>query len=68
MALTPQDIAALPIWRDWSCPRKKAERMLTQFNEFFGTWWEQMQAVDTSGVQPLAHPVAVIQDSGPAPA
>ena len=35
--------------------------MLTQLNGFFDIV-EQMRAVDTSGLEPLAHPVAVIQD------
>ena len=35
--------------------------MLTQLNNFFGIV-EKMQAVDTSGVSPLSHPVAAIQD------
>ncbi len=35
--------------------------MLSQLNGFFGMV-EKMQAVDTSGVLPLAHPVAAIQD------
>ena len=35
--------------------------MLTQLNGFFGIV-EKMQAVDTSGVSPLSHPVAAIQD------
>lgn len=35
--------------------------MLSQLNGFFGIV-EKMQAVDTSGVTPLSHPVAAIQD------
>ena len=35
--------------------------MLTQLNGFFGIV-EAMRAVDTSGIEPLAHPVAAIQD------
>ena len=34
--------------------------MLAQLNSFFDVV-EQMRAVDTSGISPLAHPVAVIE-------
>ena len=39
----------------------QSERMLTQINSFFEIV-EQMRAVDTSSIEPLAHPVAVMQD------
>ena len=39
----------------------ESERMLTQINGFFGIV-ETMRAVDTTGIEPLAHPVAAIQD------
>ena len=39
----------------------QSERMLTQINSFFEIV-EQMRAVDTRGIEPLAHPVAVMQD------
>ncbi len=34
--------------------------MLTQINDFFGIV-EKMRAVDTTGIEPLAHPLATIQ-------
>ena len=37
-----------------------AEHMLGQLNELFGLV-EQMQAVDTAGIAPLAHPIEQIQ-------
>jgi aspartyl-tRNA(Asn)/glutamyl-tRNA(Gln) amidotransferase subunit C len=37
------------------------ERLLTQLNGFFGIV-ETMRAVDTTGIEPLAHPVAVMHD------
>jgi aspartyl-tRNA(Asn)/glutamyl-tRNA(Gln) amidotransferase subunit C len=40
---------------------EEAERMLAQINGFFGIV-EAMQAVDTTGIAPMAHPVAAIQD------
>ncbi len=39
----------------------EAGRMLGQINDFFNLV-EQMRAVDTAGVEPLAHPVAAIED------
>ena len=39
----------------------QSERMLTQINSFFEIV-EQMRAVDTTGIEPLAHHVAVMQD------
>ena len=35
--------------------------MLTQLNDFF-TIVEKMRAVDTTGLEPMAHPMAVLQD------
>ena len=35
--------------------------MLAQLNDFFGIV-EKMRAVDTSGIEPLSHPVAAVQD------
>jgi aspartyl-tRNA(Asn)/glutamyl-tRNA(Gln) amidotransferase subunit C len=37
------------------------ERMQTALNNFFSIV-EQMKAVDTTGIEPLAHPVAAIQE------
>ena len=37
------------------------ERLLGQLNGFFDIV-EQMKAVDTTGIEPLAHPTAVMQD------
>ena len=38
----------------------ESERMRSQINGFFDIV-DQMRAVDTTGVEPLAHPVAAIQ-------
>ena len=35
--------------------------MLTQMNSFFNIV-EQMRAVDTTGIEPLAHPVVILSD------
>ena len=61
MALTPQDIGRIAHLARLELSPSESERMLTQLNGFFATV-EQMRAVDTSGIEPLAHPVATIQD------
>ena len=61
MALTSQDIARIANLARLELNPAESERMLTQINGFFDIV-EKMRAVDTSGVEPLAHPVAAIQD------
>lgn len=61
MALTSQDIDRIANLARLALSPEESERMLSQLNGFFGIV-EKMQAVDTSGMQPLAHPVAAIQD------
>ena len=61
MALNEQDIARIANLARLELSQDESERMLAQLNNFFGIV-EKMQAVDTSGVSPLAHPVAAIQD------
>jgi aspartyl-tRNA(Asn)/glutamyl-tRNA(Gln) amidotransferase subunit C len=61
MSLTPDDIARIANLARLELYPDESERMLTQINGFFGIV-EAMRAVDTAGVEPLAHPVAVIQD------
>jgi aspartyl-tRNA(Asn)/glutamyl-tRNA(Gln) amidotransferase subunit C len=61
MALTPQDIGRIANLARLELNQAESERMLTQLNGFFSVV-DQMQAVDTSGIQPLSHPVAVVQD------
>jgi len=61
MALTPQDIARIANLARLELNPSESERMLTQINGFFDIV-EKMRAVDTSGVEPLPHPVAAIQD------
>ena len=61
MALTPQDIGRIAHLARLELSHEESERMLTQLNGFFDTV-EQMRAVDTRGIEPLAHPVAAIQD------
>ncbi len=61
MALTSQDIARIANLARLELKPSESERMLTQINGFFDIV-EKMRAVDTSGVEPLSHPVAAIQD------
>ncbi|GAD24455.1 Asp-tRNA(Asn)/Glu-tRNA(Gln) amidotransferase subunit GatC [Acidovorax sp. MR-S7] len=61
MALTPQDIGRIANLARLELSPDDSERMLTQINGFFGIV-EKMQAVDTSGIAPLPHPVAAIQE------
>ena len=61
MSLTPQDIDRIANLARLELQLHESERMLTAINGFFGIV-EAMRAVNTSGVEPLAHPVAVIRD------
>lgn len=61
MALTPDDIGRIANLARLELAPQLSERMLTQINGFFDIV-EQIRAVDTSGIEPLAHPVAAIQD------
>lgn len=61
MALTPDDIQRIAHLARLELQPAESERMLTQLNGFFGIV-EKMRAVDTTGVEPLAHPVAAFQD------
>ncbi|MBA4112751.1 MAG: Asp-tRNA(Asn)/Glu-tRNA(Gln) amidotransferase GatCAB subunit C [Verminephrobacter sp.] len=61
MALTSQDIGRIAHLARLELSSNESERMLTQLNGFFDIV-EKMRAVDTQGIEPLAHPVATIQD------
>ena len=61
MSLTPQDIARIANLARLELQPDESERLLTKINGFFNIV-ETMRAVDTSGIEPLAHPVAAIQD------
>jgi aspartyl-tRNA(Asn)/glutamyl-tRNA(Gln) amidotransferase subunit C len=61
MALNSQDIARIANLARLELPSQEAERMLAQINGFFALV-EKMRAVDTSGVEPLTHPVAAIRE------
>jgi aspartyl-tRNA(Asn)/glutamyl-tRNA(Gln) amidotransferase subunit C len=61
MSLTSSDIARLANLARLELEPAESARMLTQMNDFFGIV-EKMRAVDTTGLEPLAHPVATIAD------
>ena len=61
MSLTSTDIARIAHLAQLDLKPAESERMLTQINGFFDIV-EQMRAVDTTGIEPLAHPVAAMQD------
>ena len=61
MSLQPDDIRRIASLARLSLSSDQSERMLGQLNGFFDLV-EQMRAVDTQGIEPLAHPVAAMQD------
>ena len=61
MSLTISDIDRIANLARLELQPGEAARMLGQLNGFFDIV-EQMRSVDTSGVEPLAHPVAAIED------
>ncbi len=61
MPLNSQDIDRIAQLARLKLTPEASERMLGQINGFFDIV-EQMRAVDTTGIEPLAHPVAAIGD------
>jgi aspartyl-tRNA(Asn)/glutamyl-tRNA(Gln) amidotransferase subunit C len=61
MALTTQDIARIAHLARLELNSEESQRMQSQINGFFDIV-EKMRAVDTTGVQPLAHPVAAVRE------
>ena len=61
MSLTPSDIARIANLARLQLEPVESARMLAQINGFFGLV-ETMRSVDTSGIEPLAHPFATVQD------
>ena len=60
MSLNEQDIARIANLARLELHPEESERLLAQINGFFGLV-EKMRAVDTTGVEPLTHPVAAVQ-------
>lgn len=61
MSLTSADIARIANLARLELQPDESERMLAQINGFFEIV-EKIRAVDTTGIEPLAHPMATIQD------
>ena len=61
MSLSASDIARIASLARLQLASNESERMLSQINGFFDLV-ERMRSVDTAGVEPLAHPVAAIED------
>jgi aspartyl-tRNA(Asn)/glutamyl-tRNA(Gln) amidotransferase subunit C len=61
MSLSASDIARIASLARLQLASDESERMLSQLNGFFELV-ERMRSVDTTGVEPLAHPVAAIED------
>jgi aspartyl-tRNA(Asn)/glutamyl-tRNA(Gln) amidotransferase subunit C len=61
MSLNAQEIDRIAHLARLAVQPAEAERMREQINGFFNMV-EAMQAVDTIGIEPMAHPVAAIQD------
>lgn len=61
MSLTSADIARIANLARLELKPIESERMLAQINGFFDLV-EKMRAVDTTGLEPLAHPVASFKD------
>ena len=59
MSLTSSDIGRIAKLARLALSEPQSTRMLDQLNGFFDIV-EQMNAVDTTGIEPLAHPTAVI--------
>ena len=60
MSLTSQDITRIARLARLELDAAHSDRMLNQLNGFFDIVG-QMNAVDTIGVEPLAHPTAVME-------
>ncbi|MEY4426516.1 MAG: hypothetical protein RL535_814 [Pseudomonadota bacterium] len=60
MSLNSQDIARIANLARLELSPDESARLLVQTNDFFNIV-EKMRAVDTTGVEPLAHPLESIQ-------
>ena len=61
MSLSNSDIARIASLARLQLAPDESERMRGQINGFFELV-ERMRAIDTTGIEPLAHPVAAIED------
>jgi aspartyl-tRNA(Asn)/glutamyl-tRNA(Gln) amidotransferase subunit C len=61
MSLTLTDVKRIAHLARLELAENEAEPTLARLNDFFSLV-EQMQAVDTTGIAPLAHPIEQIED------
>ena len=61
MALTPTDVDRIAHLARLALTDEQSEQLLTKLNGFFDLV-QAMSEVDTQGVEPLPHPMAVIED------
>ncbi|VCU68867.1 Glutamyl-tRNA(Gln) amidotransferase subunit C [Pigmentiphaga humi] len=61
MALTENDVARIARLARLDLAGETQARVLNDLNGIFGLI-EQLQAVDTQGVEPLTHPISAIED------
>lgn len=61
MSLTPQDIGQIANLARLELSAAESARLLVQTNDFFKIV-EKMRAVDTTGIEPLAHPLDSVQE------
>ncbi|CAG2131881.1 Glutamyl-tRNA(Gln) amidotransferase subunit C [Cupriavidus yeoncheonensis] len=61
MALDLSDVKRIAHLARIETSDEEASQTLAQLNNFFSLV-EQMQAVDTTGIEPLAHPLATVRD------
>ncbi len=61
MSLTSKDIARIANLARLELQSAESENMLSSLNGFFDIV-EKMRAVDTTGIEPLPHPLASVQE------
>lgn len=62
MSLTLKQIHTIARLAKLSLKEEDAGRMQQHLNDFFESVVSPMQAVDTTGIEPLAHPVEIFHD------
>ena len=62
MSLTPENIAFIARLSRLALTPDESTGMVNHLNQFFDTIVAPMQEVDTTGLQPMAHPTEVLQE------
>jgi len=60
MSLTPEDVSRIALLSRIELTATERETTRAQLNDILG-FIEQLQAVDTAGIEPMAHAVDVVQ-------